>query len=421
MTSGAGRPSGALLTRRGRLLIAAALSLYLLGWGFGMREASMLAVGIAIAVAAAMVYVRVAVRPMELTRRVPRGTIEGSDVQVRIEIQPSGGIVPPRAVVLEHVDGVGSRECEVLRVEGSLKGSYRLPAVPRGRYELHGAALRVDDPFGLERGQAPLDRDDALSVYPRLVELDSLFSDGGPPGGHGRRYLLSRVAGYDLHGVRDYQQGESLRAVHWKTSARLRKLMVKEFEDTPRDESIVVLDAAAESEVGQPPDSAFEMAVRAAGSLLRRLASSGQRSGLVVNALAPVHRSLATFESDWPDALELLAALKPNGRRPLCALLGERGAAVDAARVWVVTADLRPANAEAIAALSQARRDVAVVWIDAATWRDEPVPANGLGLGGALLASRNIALARVGRGDDLARALSSTSHREQEGRVAARA
>src|SRR5207244_4174957 len=83
--------------------------------------------------------------------------------------------------------------------------------VRRGGYRLAGATLLVEDPFGLVRRVLPLGREDALSVYPRLVELGGLFSEGGVPGGAGRRLLLSRVSGYDVHGVRDHQPGESLR------------------------------------------------------------------------------------------------------------------------------------------------------------------------------------------------------------------
>ena len=43
--------------------------------------------------------------------------------------------------------------------------------------------------------------------------------------------------------VREYERGESLRKVHWPTTARRGQLMVKELEDSPRDEIAVVLDA----------------------------------------------------------------------------------------------------------------------------------------------------------------------------------
>jgi len=93
-----------------------------------------------------------------------------------------------------------------------------------------------------------------LTVRPRLVALDGLFSDAGRQGGAGRRVLLRRTAGFDLHSVREYEQGESLRRVHWPTSARRGQLMVKELEDAAQDGVVVVLDCDPTGAVGRPPD-----------------------------------------------------------------------------------------------------------------------------------------------------------------------
>src|SRR6266496_4536858 len=82
---------------------------------------------------------------------------------------------------------------------------------------------------------------------------------------------------FDLHSVREYQQGESLRMVHWRSTAKRGQLMVRELEDSPRDEVAVVLDADPVAVVGE----SFELQVRAAGSLLLAHARRGRRSVLV--------------------------------------------------------------------------------------------------------------------------------------------
>ena len=82
---------------------------------------------------------------------------------------------------------------------------------------------------------------------------------------------------------------------------------------------------------------------------------------------------------------------------------------------YVVTCNLSPGLAEALLQLRSARRDVAVVWVDAATFAANGSPAGAtaaaLRLGGA-----GVAFARVRHGDDLTRVLSDASIR-----VAARA
>jgi uncharacterized protein (DUF58 family) len=394
-----------VLTSRGRLVLLAAVALYLLGWSFGMREAVPVAIGLALACAFAAIWVRLAVRPMELLRALPSGRVEGSTVEVEVELRPSGGVLPARATLVDDAGRLGPQTCETRRRGEVLRGAYLLRDLPRGRYLLQGAALLVEDPFGLERVEVPLEREDALSVYPRIVQLDSLFSEGGPLGGHDRRLLLSRVSGYDLHGVRDHVRGESLRAVHWKTSARLRKLMVKEFEDTPRDEAVVLLDAHAGTVLGTAPASSFETQVRATGSLLRRIAQAGQRASLVIAGERLQRQRLTSLEHDWPAALELLAAVQPDGIRPLASALGE-SAELDAARVWIVTARLDRALAEAIAILVAARRDVAVVFVDADSWRSGAETPDGRHELREQLAGLGVPVCRVSRGDDLRERLS---------------
>src|SRR5438552_618639 len=128
---------------------------------------------------------------------------------------------------------------------------------------LRGRAL-LGAAFGLQRAEIPLAAPWTLLVYPRLVELDRLFSEGGIYAHDGRRLLLRRPSGFDLHSVREYEQGESLRKVHWRSTAKRGELMVKELEDAPRDEVAVVLDADASAVAGER----FEVQVRAAGAHL---------------------------------------------------------------------------------------------------------------------------------------------------------
>src|SRR5207244_7669851 len=122
----------------------------------------------------------------------------------------------------------------------------------------------------------PLPAPGALLVYPRLVRLGPLFTESGTRSHDGQRLLLRRHSGFELHSVREYEQGESLRRVHWPSTARRGQLMVKELEDSPRDEIAVLLDADAKAVVGE----SFDVQVRAAGSILDADGRRGRRRGL---------------------------------------------------------------------------------------------------------------------------------------------
>ena len=390
-----------MLTNRGRITLFLAAGIYVAGWAFGTWEAYPLALGLAIAVAVAAVTVRIGRGPYRLTRRIGTAeAVEGSELPVRVEVRSESGAVPPTAELVEVVQGVRRVTVPLRRGSDGLYGHYTINGLPRGRYGLEPARLVVEDPFGLQRSESLLEGGQALTVHPRVYDLDRLFSDAGSLSGEGRRFLLSRASGYDLHGVRDYQQGESLRAVHWKSTAKRRKLMVKELEDDPREEAAVVLDARAGMDVGVAPDSSFEMQVRAAASVLRRLASSGQRSALLAVGARVERVPVASLEGDWRSALDLLAAVRPDGPHPLAAALEEGRSAVEAQRLYLVTADLSPRLADRLASLA-VRHELAVVWVDARTWAGAAVPA-GLPDGVAVNLRRiGVPVARVRRGDDL--------------------
>ena len=243
----------------------------------------------------------------------------------------------------------------------------------------------IDDPLGLAEARITLERTDTLLVYPRVYQLDGLFTDAGTVGGDEGRALLHRTAGYDLHSIRDFQQGESLRRVHWRSTAKRRKLMVKELTELPRDESAVLLDCDRSCQrAGAPGSSSFDAQVRAAASLLNAMVEGGQRCSLVLHGLTRRRIRVQAGGGEWGTALAALAAVRADADRPLTAMvreaLGATGAAeaVDAARVYVVTAALTPELATRLLALRSARRDVAVVWVDAPSFAGvERVPGRG--------------------------------------------
>src|SRR5207245_9041184 len=112
-----------------------------------------------------------------------------------------------------------------------------------------------------------------------------------------------------LQTVREYEQGASWRRVHWPSTARRGQLMVKELEDSPRDEIAVLLDADARSVVGE----SFDVQVRAAGSILDAYVRRGRRAVLVVNSERREMQSVHSPAADWRRALARLAAVEARG------------------------------------------------------------------------------------------------------------
>jgi uncharacterized protein (DUF58 family) len=388
------------VTRRGWLTLLLGAATYVVAWLFGAKALYPVATGLVLAPLAANAWVRLAAAPIRLRRRAGRGALlEGEDVWVSLEALPEAHVPPPGLVVTERIARIGDRVTTLQRAVRGYRGTYVLERVPRGRYEVEEARATIDDPFGLARAEVDLDARGSLLVYPRLVSLDRLFSESGAHAQDGRRLLLRRPSGFDLHSVREYERGESLRKVHWKTTARRGQLMVKELEDAPRDEIAVILDADESAVAGD----SFDVQVRAAGSILRAHAAHGRRAVLAVNSAARPSVRVTSLDGDWLAALGVLAEAEADGTRPVVELLArESGPASRALETLVVTARLSGALATKLVQRALAGQGVSVVWVDSASFASRPTKVEPELL---RLQAAGIPVAVVRRGDALANVL----------------
>ena len=382
------------MTRRGRALLGLGLLTYVAARAFGSRPLYPVALGLLFAPILAWLWVRLAQGPMRLHREVgAEERLEGDDVEVELRLEHAATVPPASLVLVERLSGLGERRTPL----DSRRGRYTLSAVRRGRYLFLEVRAVLEDAFGLQRAEIPLAAPWTLLVHPRLVELDRLFSEGGTYAQDGRRLLLRRPSGFDLHSVRDYEQGESLRKVHWRSTAKRGELMVKELEDAPRDEVAIVLDGNATAVVGD----SFDVQVRAAGSLLLAQARRGRRAVLMVNGAHRTVQRVHSYETDWRQAYDLLAAAQPDGDAPAAALLGDEGnSAARALELTVVTASLSPLLVERLLQRTLNQRRAALVFVDPASFGpngEEPAPQPAL----LQLQAGGVPVAVIRSGDDL--------------------
>jgi uncharacterized protein (DUF58 family) len=395
------------MTRRGRLALVLGGATYLGAWAFGSKPLYPVALGLILAFVLARVWTRLAGKPVAVRRRLPQAErYEGDDVQIRLQVELEHAVAPATLLVRERISKLGEHETAVPARAGK---AYVLEALPRGRYAFDETTVSIEDPFGLDRVEETVAAPGAFLVYPRLVELDRLFSEAGRLGRDGRRLLLRRPAGFDLHSVREYEHGESLRKVHWRSTAKRAQLMVKELEDSPRDEVAVVLDADPAAVVAD----SFEMQVRAAGSLLLAHANRGRRSVLVVNSLRREQQRIHSPAADKREALDLLAAVEPQPGPPLASLLAdEAGVAARAEELAVVTGSLPARLVEQLVNHALAHKTVSLVLVDSASFAGSNDEARSAFPGLLRVQAAGIPVAVLRRGDDLAAKLGAAAVRE---------
>jgi uncharacterized protein (DUF58 family) len=388
------------MTSRGRAVLALGVVVYAAAWVFGSRALYPVATGLLLAVLLAVGWVRLSSRSPHVSRHgVARDAIEGDDVWIWLEVRTTSAVPPPTLVAHERPGRLAERRVELASAWGGHHSArYQLTHVPRGRYGFEAVRLTIEDPFSLARAELLQGEPQALVVYPRLVALDRLFSEGGAHAQEGRRLLLQRPTGFELHSVRDYVHGDSLRKVHWRSTARRGQLMVKELEDAPRDEVAVLLDGDATAVTGE----SFDVAVRAAGSILQAHHRRGRRCALVVNSAARETQTIAT-DANWRRALEILAGAEPTAQTPAYALLqADGGIAARSLELVVVTSRVDVPLVDRLVQRALSRRGVSVVYVET-----EPTPEPQL----LRLQAVGIPVAVVHRGQDLAAALGAPKAR----------
>ena len=400
------------MTARGRTVLGLGVFCWIAAVVFGSRALYPVAAGLVLAVPLALAWVRLSMRQPHVSRRWSSDNVlEGDEVAVELTLTRESGTPLPAVVAQEQVGRLGEWEVELRpRGRGRYVGPYWLGSVARGRHRFAPVRLSLSDPFGLAEAALTVEEQQALVVYPRLVELERLFFDGGAGPNDGRRLLLRRPAGFELHSVRDHQQGESLRRVHWPSTARRGALMVKELEDSPRDEVVVLLDGDAAGVAGTPPDSSFDAAVRASGSIVRAQIRRGRRCVLALNTAGRETQAVSAGGPEWHRALELLAAAEPDARTPAAALLESGvGPAARSLELVVVTSRIEPALVNRLLERALSRRPVALVHVDpssfaGSTRRPEP--------GLLRLQAAGVPVAVVHQGSDLAVALAGAEPAE---------
>lgn len=191
--------------------------------------------------------------------------------------------------------------------------SYTVEGRKRGAYTLGPALVSTTDPLGFYPQVQTVASSSEMLVYPAVVALRRMASGGG--GTWGRRAQENagtRGGGLDFHGVRDYQPGDELRRVHWRTTARTGKLAVMEYTEGAASDFVVALDLhpLSYADTGTGRESALEYAIRMAVAACGYLLGQGHEVQVILPALPPPARGglLALHSTaELPLLLEALA------------------------------------------------------------------------------------------------------------------
>jgi uncharacterized protein (DUF58 family) len=296
---------------------------------------------------------------------------------------------------------IGRRGNRVLSLAGMAKQRVSLLTLctARGIYSLGPADLISGDPFGLFQRRRRLDINGTVIVYPAITPLNSFgHLPGELPGGSVQSQRTHFVTP-NASGVREYQPGDALSRIHWLSSARLNRLMVKEFELDPLSDAWLVLDLDTEVQAGVGKDSTEEVTVSIAATLANYFLAEQREVGIITQG-----RVLAADrgQRQLHKSLDLLAVVRSNSSISLEQLvLSEETRFTRGATAVIVTPSTDERWLAACRLLAARGVTVLVVLLEATTFGGE----ESCVLLVSSLAASGVPTYLVKRGDDLGLAL----------------
>jgi uncharacterized protein (DUF58 family) len=234
----------------------------------------------------------------------------------------------------DHSDLLGHRAsniCLGLRARHERGWTARTHCLQRGGFRLGPATLRAGDPFGLFPVSREVPQTEQVVVMPMIARLSGFALPAGyRPGGEALRHRTHQVTP-SAAGVRDYAPGDALNRIHWPSTARRLRLIVKEFELDPKSDIWILVDAARRAQAGSSaipdadlphwtsrrevhlPDSTEEYAVAAAASIAAHLGEEDRAVGLVAYGANRVAVQPDRGRKQMVRILESLATLRADG------------------------------------------------------------------------------------------------------------
>lgn len=317
----------------------------------------------------------------------------------------------------------GSRVLAMIGPRQRYRYLARTRLTARGVFPLGPTEIHSGDPFGLFPVRRAFPPTATLVVYPMTVEVRSFPAPPGLlPGGEALRRRTHQITP-NAAGVREYAPGDPLNRIHWPSTARRDRLIVKEFELDPLAEVWIFVDAErtvhhallstpavpADEWLWHPlgpvtlPPATEEYAVTIAASVGQYFLRRGRAVGLVCQGAGPTVLPPDRGGRQLRKMLEALALVRADGDLPFSALLSVQARHLPrGSTVVLITPSTR--REVALAADQLVRRGLrpVVVLLHAATFGGPPGTEE---LAAALRALR-VPVLPVACGDDLAVALS---------------
>jgi len=210
---------------------------------------------------------------------------------------------------------------------------YDIEDLPRGEHTFTGVEVKTGDFLGIFQKTRKLEAEDTMLVYPSYVPMNyqplNVRFDQGVASTDVKIQRDTTMA----TGLREYQAGDRVSWIHWKSFARTNELMTKEFEERKSHDVCVILD--------RTPTVLFEELVTFSASLTRAVLKKGAQVGYVSSGQSTQRIPVKSGEKHQRQINYQLAKVQGDSLTPFEeSIKSEAGHIVQSAALLVVTAQL---------------------------------------------------------------------------------
>lgn len=209
------------------------------------------------------------------------------------------------------------RQATSVPLLGSRIINFRLTARRRGHYAVGPIQVNLGDAFGLFQGWREFRSRATVTIYPRIHRIEGLFVPLSQPFGPIRTRERAFEDPSNQAELREYRPGDNPRHIHWKTSARVGDLMMREYELNATTPMMLFPDlawVAQAGDVGAGEASTEEMTVEVAASLAAMGLHRKIDVGLICHGQERFAVSAGRGQRTFHEILEVLARVEARGR-----------------------------------------------------------------------------------------------------------
>ena len=278
----------------------------------------------------------------------------------------------------------------------------------RGPYRAGAIKVRSTDPLGFWPVEQYISKGQQIVIYPATVELPYFELSPEQQSGMGSNRWLASMVGPNASRVREYINGDSLRHIHWHTTAHTGNLMVSEFDPDRAKAGYqdiwIVLDMHRGSQLGEDDETTEEYGITVAASLARKYLDGGKKVGLITTGDRSYLMSPQTGEEHLQNILHSLALIKATGDMPIDSLLDSRAEQLAAESIIIVImSSANPGIAKSLRHVIDRRGKVIVILLDSFSFGGVSTPDNNP----RYLSSIGFHVYMIRQGMEMSRALDS--------------